>query len=52
MDPDGARLALYNLANDLSEKHNVAAENQGVVERLKTRLIQWHQTLPKQTNKP
>jgi len=48
MDPDGARLALYNLVNDLSEKRDVAAENRDVVERLKTRLLAWYQSLPRQ----
>ncbi|MBI5395104.1 MAG: sulfatase-like hydrolase/transferase, partial [Verrucomicrobia bacterium] len=51
MDPDGARLALYNLANDVSEKLDVAAENQEVVERLKTRLLAWYQSLPKQADR-
>ncbi|MDZ4365608.1 MAG: sulfatase-like hydrolase/transferase, partial [Afipia sp.] len=52
MDPDGARLALYNLANDLSEKRDLAAENQDVVGRLKTSLLEWHQSLPKQADAP
>ena len=47
MDPGGARLALYNLAVDLSEKRNVAAENREVVERLQARLLEWSQSLPK-----
>jgi len=46
MDPSGARLALYNLANDSSEKRDVAAENPEVVGRLKTRLVEWNESLP------
>jgi len=52
MNPDGTKLALYNLTNDLSEKSDVAAENPDVVERLKTRLMAWHRTLPQQANSP
>jgi N-acetylgalactosamine-6-sulfatase len=47
MDPNGAKLVLYNLANDPSEKRNVAADNPDMVERLRTRLLDWHQFLPR-----
>lgn len=47
MDPDGTRLVLYDLAADVSEKHDAAAENREVAERLKARLLAWFQSLPK-----
>ena len=32
---------LYRVAGDLSEKHNIAAQNPEVVERLSTALRRW-----------
>ncbi len=48
MDPGGLRPVLHNLASDVSEKHDVAAENGAVVKRLKDTLQNWAQSLPKQ----
>ena len=31
---------LYNLADDLGEKHNLAAENPGLVERLRQKMLE------------
>lgn len=54
MDPDGARLSLYNLAEDPSEKRDLAPENPRMVERLRAHLLAWHQSLPPATtvNRP
>lgn len=51
MDPGGGRLALYNLRDDPSEKQDVAAEQEATVERLKTALVEWTQSLPKKEAK-
>lgn len=45
-DYDGSGVQLYNLAQDRSEKDNVAAGNGEVVGRLKKAVLAWHQSLP------
>jgi len=42
----GAPLELYNLESDVSEKHNVAAQNPGVVERIELYLRTAHADSP------
>jgi arylsulfatase A-like enzyme len=42
MDPDGGRLELYNLRDDLSEKSNLAAGHPEIVQRLKDMLRDWY----------
>lgn len=46
MDPDGKRLALYNLAEDVSESKNIAAEHRDVTAHLKKILLRWYGTIP------
>ena len=43
---DGSNPELYNLANDRSEKTNVADRNPEVVARLTSAVTTWHKSLP------
>jgi arylsulfatase A-like enzyme len=41
----GQHVMLYDLKTDISEKHNVAAEQPGTVAKLKAKLAAWEKTL-------
>jgi N-acetylgalactosamine-6-sulfatase len=43
---DGSKPELYNIPKDLSEQHNLAAENPDVVKALTAKAIAWSKTLP------
>jgi uncharacterized sulfatase len=43
---DGSKPQLYNLENDPSESSNVAEANPGIVERLKSAVLQWNRSMP------
>ena len=38
---------LYNLENDLGETKNVADQNAGILNKMKSKLISWHKSMPK-----
>jgi hypothetical protein len=44
---DGTRVQLYNLAEDLGEKRDVAAQHPEVTKRLSEMVLQWNASLPK-----
>ena len=46
MNPDGSRLELYDLKNQLMETDNLAAEFPDVAKRMKASLEDWRKTLP------
>ena len=46
IDEDGGRPQLYDLANDVGEKTNLAARKPEVVERLKKLVMEWRESLP------
>ena len=46
VDPNGGRLELYDLATDVSEQHNAAADNPQITTRLQTALRHWYASLP------
>lgn len=46
LNPDDSRIELFDLPRDRMQFQNVAAEHPDVVERLKTRVLAWRQTLP------
>jgi hypothetical protein len=52
MDPDGGRLELYNLSDDVSEKNNVATLHAEIVQRLKATLHGWYTELPTSQRRP
>lgn len=45
MDPDGARLSLYNLATDPAEQHEISKAHPHVVQRLKRELLEWYESV-------
>lgn len=44
MNSDNSQVELYNLAEDVNESQNVAAENAHIVTRLKSALLKWWKT--------
>ena len=46
MNPDGSRIELYNLKQNLCEVDNLASENKKVVKRMSKELLEWHTSLP------
>lgn len=44
MNADGTRVELYNLAEDMNETRNVAAENKHLVADLQSELLKWWDT--------
>ncbi len=46
INPDGSRPELYNIPDDPTEQHNLAASRAEVVRRLKQELDAWQATLP------
>ena len=46
IDEDGGRPQLYDLSNDIGEKHNLAGHYPQIVERLKKMVLDWRQSLP------
>lgn len=44
----GAELALYDIINDPSEKHNLASTNSDIVNKLSAKVEAWVSTLPKE----
>ena len=44
----GADLALYDIVNDPSEKHNVVTKHPDIVKKLSTKVEAWVSTLPKE----
>jgi len=47
MNPDGSKLALYDLATDPSEKHNLAATKPELARELSKLVLDWRATWPK-----
>ncbi|MCC6510027.1 MAG: sulfatase-like hydrolase/transferase, partial [Pirellulaceae bacterium] len=45
MNVDGSKLALYNLATDLSEEHDVSAGHSQIVDSLKSKLVLFQQSV-------
>ena len=43
---DGSQLALYNLAADRAEQHNLAEQNPKLARTLANRLLSWRRSLP------
>jgi len=46
INEDGSKPQLYDLAKDIGEKNNLAADHRDVVDRLKKMVLDWRQTLP------
>ena len=46
MQEDGLQPQLYNLANDVGETKNLAAQEPQIVQRLAKSVLDWNQTLP------
>jgi len=46
INPDGGEAALYDLASDVGEQTNVAADKPEVVDRLRSLVLAWYETLP------
>lgn len=46
INPDGSEAALYDLASDVGEQTNLAASQSEVVNRLRSRVFAWYETLP------
>lgn len=46
INEDGTRPQLYDLANDIGEKNNLAADKPEIVARLKEMVMNWRATLP------
>lgn len=42
MNPDGARLALYDLATDPGERREISENHPQIVQRLKRELLEWY----------
>lgn len=47
MNSDGSQVELYNLAEDVNERHNVASEHASLVKQLKRELRKWWKTRKK-----
>lgn len=45
-DFDGTNIQLYKLEDDPSESNNIARQNPELVQRLKTELLDWQQSMP------
>jgi N-acetylgalactosamine-6-sulfatase len=45
MNPDGSRIELYNLKQNVCEVDNLASENKKIVKRMSKELLEWHQSL-------
>jgi len=45
--PDGSRVELYNIPEDLGERSNMGEQHPEVVARLLPELLQWKKTLPR-----
>ena len=43
---DGSETELYDMANDIGEKKNVAIENPNIADDLKGKLLSWHKSMP------
>lgn len=48
INPDGGEAALYDLASDVGERTNLAAAKPEVVDRLRSQVFAWYETLPVQ----
>lgn len=46
INPDGSETALYDLASDVGEQTNLAAAKPEVVDRLRSQVFVWYETLP------
>jgi hypothetical protein len=46
MNPDGGRIELYNLKENVCEVDNLANEYPEVVEQMSKNLLDWHNSLP------
>ena len=46
INDDGSKPQLYDLSNDIGEKHNLAEAHPEIVERLKKMVLDWRKTLP------
>lgn len=46
INPDGSEAALYDLASDVGEQTNLAAANPELVDRLRSQVFAWYETLP------
>ena len=46
INADGSDVQLYNLANDPSETKNLASQETGAAELLKSRALEWRRSLP------
>jgi hypothetical protein len=45
--PEGQTTMLFDLDNDIAEKHNLAANQASNVERMKAEIARWNQMLVK-----
>jgi arylsulfatase A-like enzyme len=45
-DYDGSRTELYDLDTDRAETKNIVSEQREIVDRLKTAVIAWHESMP------
>jgi arylsulfatase A-like enzyme len=46
INEDGSKPQLYDLANDMGEKHSLVAQHPDIVQRLKKMVLDWRATLP------
>ena len=46
INPDGGEAALYDLASDIGEQTNLAGAKPEVVDRLRSQVFAWYETLP------
>jgi len=46
INPDGSRMELYNLKEDLSEVDNLAAEQPELARKMAERALKWYSTIP------
>ena len=47
MNYDGSDIELYNIIKDPKEDHDVAQENDGIVKKMKSKLLMWRDNSPK-----
>ncbi|MGB0371408.1 MAG: sulfatase-like hydrolase/transferase [Opitutales bacterium] len=45
-NPDGSRVELYNIPNDIMEVDNVAKDYPGLVDQLSKKLMNWYNSMP------